>query len=261
MKEKKKGNQWDNQRSLPDFAWQRIEAYYNIILAMQDEIVTQQDNVEQLQAQLEQASTAVVMETDTTTIEGDKANDSQFSLFTCSANKKTSSTPAKQQAWKTATSKKRKAPMAAKKLPGSIVINLPHAFMQPAGPPKKSREKKEMQCFRCQGYGHYAGTCAATYRCFKCSGEHDSRQCSRQRDEPATCTATHNKQFTGETRVKILNRVAFAILQKVMLGTKSMTIGDFIEKQTEDMQLWMHEASDSIKHKKWALRQRPPDTA
>lgn len=43
------------------------------------------------------------------------------------------------------------------------------------------------QCFNCQEFGHAAKNCYALSRCVKCGQEHETRQCIKNPDTPATC--------------------------------------------------------------------------
>lgn len=43
------------------------------------------------------------------------------------------------------------------------------------------------QCTKCQGFGHTRSFCGYPPKCVKCSGPHESRDCTKPRTEPATC--------------------------------------------------------------------------
>jgi hypothetical protein len=43
------------------------------------------------------------------------------------------------------------------------------------------------QCTRCQKYGHTQRYCNKPYACVKCSGQHNTSNCTKPRDTPATC--------------------------------------------------------------------------
>lgn len=43
------------------------------------------------------------------------------------------------------------------------------------------------QCFRCQRYNHSSLNCNLAYRCVKCAGPHDAKQCPKKDDEPPKC--------------------------------------------------------------------------
>ncbi|XP_042912682.1 uncharacterized protein [Parasteatoda tepidariorum] len=58
----------------------------------------------------------------------------------------------------------------------------------------------EIQCFRCQGFGHTQRNCTATSACTKCAGAHFSYLCTKPRDKPPTCIncqGVHLACFSG----------------------------------------------------------------
>ena len=44
-----------------------------------------------------------------------------------------------------------------------------------------------VQCQRCQAYGHSKTYCTKPYQCVKCGGQHDSKDCTNPRHNPAKC--------------------------------------------------------------------------
>jgi len=44
-----------------------------------------------------------------------------------------------------------------------------------------------VQCQRCQAYGHSKPYCTKPYQCVKCGGQHDSKDCTKPRHNPARC--------------------------------------------------------------------------
>lgn len=44
-----------------------------------------------------------------------------------------------------------------------------------------------LQCFRCQGLGHKAQFCTLTPKCVKCGQKHNTKECDKLPDTPATC--------------------------------------------------------------------------
>jgi len=51
--------------------------------------------------------------------------------------------------------------------------------------PHKSRNI--VQCKRCQAYGQSKTYCTKPFRCVKCGGQHDSKDCTKPRHNPAKC--------------------------------------------------------------------------
>jgi hypothetical protein len=51
--------------------------------------------------------------------------------------------------------------------------------------PHKSRNIVQYQ--RCQAYGHSKTYCTKSYQCVKCGGQHDSKDCTKPRHNPARC--------------------------------------------------------------------------
>lgn len=49
--------------------------------------------------------------------------------------------------------------------------------------------KKEIQCKRCQRWGHMARNCARQYCCVKCQGDHGQVECpvSKDKESKAFC--------------------------------------------------------------------------
>lgn len=51
--------------------------------------------------------------------------------------------------------------------------------------PKKFNDL--VQCYRCQAFGHTKRYCRLQYTCVKCGQGHDSTECTKAKDAPATC--------------------------------------------------------------------------
>ncbi|XP_046987443.1 uncharacterized protein LOC124588706 [Schistocerca americana] len=49
------------------------------------------------------------------------------------------------------------------------------------------RSRGHIQCYRCQGFNHVARYCTMPPVCVKCGAGHDSRECTRSREEAPTC--------------------------------------------------------------------------
>ena len=53
---------------------------------------------------------------------------------------------------------------------------------------KYESNKPAIQCNRCQAHGHLSTNCNKAAKCVKCAGNHDTRNCTKTADTPATCT-------------------------------------------------------------------------
>lgn len=56
------------------------------------------------------------------------------------------------------------------------------------------------QCFRCQRYSHSSLNCNLAYRCVKCAGPHDAKQCPKPNEEPpkcCNCNGSHVASWKG----------------------------------------------------------------
>jgi PAX-interacting protein 1 len=65
-------------------------------------------------------------------------------------------------------------------------------------PPRHKRDI--VQCLRCQSYEHTRRYCMRTFNCVKCAGPHDTKDCSKPKDTPATCVlckGAHPANFKG----------------------------------------------------------------
>ena len=65
-------------------------------------------------------------------------------------------------------------------------------------PPK--RYKGIIQCTRCQQYGHSKAYCNKPFVCVKCGGNHNTAECRKPRDTPATCAlcnGPHTANYKG----------------------------------------------------------------
>ncbi|XP_049861882.1 uncharacterized protein LOC126355564 [Schistocerca gregaria] len=49
------------------------------------------------------------------------------------------------------------------------------------------RTRGPVQCYRCQGFHHVARLCTMDWVCVKCGGPHDSRTCTKAKEQPPTC--------------------------------------------------------------------------
>ncbi len=69
-------------------------------------------------------------------------------------------------------------------------------------------KRTEVQCKRCQAFGHTQAYCTLPYSCVKCGGEHDNRNCQKKPEEKprcANCSGEHPANYRGcpEFRKKI----------------------------------------------------------
>ena len=53
--------------------------------------------------------------------------------------------------------------------------------------PPRARKNNIVQCMRCQQYGHTKSYCNRPFSCVKCGGHHNSKECTKSKDTPATC--------------------------------------------------------------------------
>lgn len=51
----------------------------------------------------------------------------------------------------------------------------------------KPHQYRNTQCFNCQEFGHAAYNCGKDSKCVKCGGPHESKKCSKSKEEPAKC--------------------------------------------------------------------------
>ncbi|XP_074035496.1 uncharacterized protein [Leptinotarsa decemlineata] len=66
--------------------------------------------------------------------------------------------------------------------------------------PQRINKKEIRQCHRCQYFGHAQRCCHATARCVKCGEQHETRECQKQREEPAKCAnclGAHPASYRG----------------------------------------------------------------
>ena len=93
---------------------------------------------------------------------------------------------------------------AAGKTRGSLVIGFPTQDMQRRAirgglvinaqlfeVRQFERSLQVQQCFRCQQWGHTQGICAKQARCGQCAGDHETRNCPKERVSCANCGKVH----------------------------------------------------------------------
>lgn len=74
------------------------------------------------------------------------------------------------------------------------------------------------QCARCQAYGHTKTYCRKTFRCVKCAGQHETRECTRKtRDNKVkcvNCNGDHPANYRGCLVHKQLQQKLFPALRE-----------------------------------------------
>lgn len=74
------------------------------------------------------------------------------------------------------------------------------------------------QCTRCQNYGHTKTYCRKTFRCVKCAGNHETKECIRKvRDNQvkcANCNGNHPANYRGCLVHKQLQQRLFPALRQ-----------------------------------------------
>jgi hypothetical protein len=86
-------------------------------------------------------------------------------------------------------------------------------------PPMKRREV--VQCKRCQRYGHTKAYCHNTFRCVKCTQEHDTKDCPKPPLAPPTCvlcSGEHPASYKGCPAYKEVRDKQFPPLRKKSPG-------------------------------------------
>jgi hypothetical protein len=66
--------------------------------------------------------------------------------------------------------------------------------------PPRANKHHQVQCMRCQQYGHTKRYCNMPYACVKCGGDHSTVSCTKNRDSPATCAlcgGNHPANYKG----------------------------------------------------------------
>lgn len=64
---------------------------------------------------------------------------------------------------------------------------------------KYNGTKPFIQCFRCQAHGYTFKNCNKEYRCVKCAGSHNSKECRKIPDTPAkwvNCKGDHTASYS-----------------------------------------------------------------
>jgi len=64
----------------------------------------------------------------------------------------------------------------------------------------RAKKNNIVQCMRCQQYGHTKSYCKRPFLCVKCGGHHNSKECKKSKDTPATCAlcaGNHPANYRG----------------------------------------------------------------
>jgi hypothetical protein len=64
----------------------------------------------------------------------------------------------------------------------------------------RPNKNNQVQCMRCQQYGHTKRYCNMPYVCVKCSGNHSTASCTKSNDSPAKCAlcgGNHPANYKG----------------------------------------------------------------
>ncbi|HBE18312.1 MAG TPA: hypothetical protein DDW51_12040 [Cyanobacteria bacterium UBA11367] len=80
------------------------------------------------------------------------------------------------------------------------------------------------QCKKCQAYNHTQKYCNQDSRCVKCTGQHDTRNCTIASNTPATCVncrGNHPASYRGCEVAKVLQAQRNKTLNKQKAATKS----------------------------------------
>lgn len=62
---------------------------------------------------------------------------------------------------------------------------------------KYNSSRPFIKCFRCQAHGHTSKNCTKAYKCVKCVGLHDTRECQKTPDTPAKCVNCGGNHITN----------------------------------------------------------------
>lgn len=74
------------------------------------------------------------------------------------------------------------------------------------------QDKKPLQCYKCQKFGHHSGGCGNKEVCVHCAGNHHSKECTAQQEgrqkKCANCGGSHEAKDTGcETWITENNKI------------------------------------------------------
>lgn len=88
---------------------------------------------------------------------------------------------------------------------GNAVVNIE--------PPRKTKEI--VQCYRCQEFGHTKSYCAKSHRCVKCSFNHPSNICPKDKEQPAKCANCNEDHAASYKGCKVYQEL---ITKKLVSG-------------------------------------------
>lgn len=96
------------------------------------------------------------------------------------------------------------------------------------------------QCHRCQLWGHVASNCAATPKCLKCAKDHLTYNCTKTREEEATCANCSGKHTANSTtcpeyikKVELINN-----RNKIKKPTLKPTTQKYVPAPVPESNVW-----------------------
>lgn len=72
-------------------------------------------------------------------------------------------------------------------------------------PPRKVKDM--VQCYRCQEFGHTKTYCNKRYKCVKCAENHQSVNCPKEKNQPATCANCNENHAASYKGCKIYQEI------------------------------------------------------
>lgn len=80
------------------------------------------------------------------------------------------------------------------------INNLKYIYHQTVKVEEPWKSNTIVQCTRCQQYGHTKNNCMRPYRCVKCAGPHNTKDCTKDKNTPALCalcSGCHPANYKG----------------------------------------------------------------
>ena len=116
--------------------------------------------------------------------------------------------------YKTPNVADRKMPLFETTLHGTIgqpavdlswLTRLQHCVVTIEAP--RTKKPDITQCFRCQRLGHNQEFCRQKFRCVRCGGEHELKECRHSRDDPICCNCNQNGHAACSRVCEVIQRV------------------------------------------------------